>query len=130
MSIKINTVMLVDDDKIGLVLMNRLIERSGLVGQCISFLYADEALEHLKTTDRDLIDVIFLDINMPRMNGFEFLDAATEQLGSNFARAVVVMLTTSLRPEDMARARGYEVVREYINKPVTLDDLHAVAALL
>jgi CheY-like chemotaxis protein len=64
-------------------------------------------------------DVIFLDINMPRMNGFEFLAAAQDLLGAAALPPVVMMLTTSLDPRDRVRASAFAAVKSYINKPLT-----------
>lgn len=126
----IGTVMLIDDEKIDQLMYRRIISKSGIVRNQIAFQYADEALNYLKRTDREDIDIIFLDINMPRMDGFEFLDAATRELGESFAKAVVVMLTTSLNPSDRDRALSYGVVREFINKPLTPDHLGRLAGLI
>lgn len=126
----IQTVMLIDDESFDQKLYQRVITRSGLVGEVISFLYADEALAYLTSGQSKPIDVIFLDINMPRMNGFEFLEAATRSLGEEFARIVVVMLTTSLERSDRDRAASYSVVRRFINKPLTREHLVEVAEIL
>lgn len=126
----IQTAMLIDDESFDQKLYQRIISRSGLVAEIMPFLYADLALDYLKSSDCKPIDVIFLDINMPRMNGFEFLEAATEQLGPSFARIVVVMLTTSLEERDRDRARSYPVVRKFIHKPLTSDHLIEVATLV
>ena len=127
---KIERVMLIDDESFDQKLYRRVIERSGLVVEAMSFLYADEALAYLMSPDRKEIDVIFLDIHMPRMNGFEFLDAATAALGPRFAKLVVVMLTTSLERRDRERAAAYSVVRRFINKPLTVEHVLEVAALV
>lgn len=127
---KIARVMLIDDESFDQLLYKRVIARSGLVGEVTSFLYADEALAYLTAPDSKAVDVIFLDINMPRMNGFEFLDAATAALGPEFAKMVVVMLTTSLERRDRERALTYPVVRRFITKPLTVDHLAEVAVLL
>ncbi|WP_208539332.1 response regulator [Algihabitans albus] len=124
------TVMLVEDDETDQLIYKRVIARSGLLGEVVSFYYADEALEFLKREDRQKIDVIFLDINLPRMSGFEFLEAATIELGEKFAKAVIVMLTTSLNPKDRARAGEFKVVKTFINKPLTAENVHDVVALL
>lgn len=122
-------VMLIDDESFDQSLYRRLIARTGLVGEVMSFTYADEALAYLSAPDSRRADVIFLDINMPRMNGFEFLEAATEQLGPEFAKIVVVMLTTSLIEKDRERAAAFPVVRCFINKPLTVEHLQEVAQL-
>lgn len=126
----LKNVLLIDDERIDQMMYRRVMDRSGLVGNVISFQYADEALDYLKRTDRERIDVIFLDINMPRMNGFEFLQRATEDLGAGFATAVVIMLTTSLDPIDVSRAKAHAVVKAFINKPLTVEHVHYVANLV
>lgn len=126
----IETLLLIDDNELDQMLYKRIIERSGLVDQTLSFYYAEEALAFLER-DRDFrVDVILLDINMPRMDGFEFLQAATESLGENFARAVVVMLTTSLDPKDVERAHSFSAVKDFLNKPLTAEHLKQISTLL
>ena len=129
-SVPISTAMLIDDEKIDQMMYKRVINRTNMVENIISFTYAEEALEYLKGEGKDKVDVIFLDINMPRMNGFEFLDAAADEIGENFAKAVIIMLTTSLDLRDRERAARYDVVKDYINKPLEPDDLKRVAELL
>ena len=130
MSKKINLAILIDDEQIDQRIYTRVIERTGLVEQVLTFTYADEALTYLSDNTALEVDVIFLDINMPRMTGFEFLEAAHEQLGDGFAKIVVAMLTTSLDPEDQRRAASYEVVKEFINKPLTEAHVEHVASML
>ena len=64
------------------------------------------------------------------MSGFEFLETATRELGERFAEAVIVMLTTSLNPKDRERADEFEVVKSFINKPLTVDDVESVVEIL
>ena len=130
MTEKIKRLLLIDDADIDQRLYRRMLERSQMVEEIESFYYADEALEYLKSSRSVEIDVIFLDINMPRMNGFEFLEAAIDELGEAFTHVVIVMLTTSLDPADRARAEQFSVVRDFINKPLTVDDVKRAAQLL
>lgn len=105
------TAVLIDDERIDQMLYRRTINKSGLIDNVHSFQYAEEALDYLKSTDRPPINVIFLDINMPRMNGFEFLDRALETLGPDFVGAVVVMLTTSLDTHNKENAASYDIIK-------------------
>ena len=129
-SFPIETLMVIEDNSVDQMICRRIIKRSGMVRKLYPFVYANDALDFLKTKDRPVIDAILLDINMPRMDGFEFLEAATRQLGDNFARMVVVMLTTSLDPRDAKRAENFSVVREYFNKPLVLEHLERISAHL
>lgn len=126
----IKLAMLVDDELVDQRMYKRVINRSGLIETLLTFTYADEALEHLINNPELEVDVIFLDINMPRMNGFEFLEAAQSELGRGFAKVVVAMLTTSLSQKDQDRAKEFDVVRAYINKPLTQEDLEEVDTLI
>jgi CheY-like chemotaxis protein len=130
MTTPINIALLIDDDEIDQRLYVRVIERSNLVGEVKSFLYADEALSYLVENPGLDVDIIFLDINMPRMNGFEFLQRATEQLGTEFVKTVVVMLTTSLNPDDRKRAESFDVVKQFLNKPLTVEHIEHAAKLI
>lgn len=127
---KIQTVMVIDDSKIDQMLYKRIIRRSGLVGTVESFYYAQEALEFLSDPSHTPIDLILLDINMPRMSGLEFLDQATTRFGPRFAGMIVVMLTTSLNPEDKRRASSFDAVKAFYNKPLTVEHVANVAELI
>ena len=127
---KIKLALLIEDEEIDQRQYMRVIAKSGLIDEVKVFTYADEALNYLVQSPDGAVDVIFLDINLPRMDGFEFLAQATEKLGENFAKIVVAMLTTSLNPDDLWRAKKYRVVREYINKPLQVEHVRNVAGML
>lgn len=122
--------MIIDDNEIDQRLYRRLIARSGRVGAVHSFAMAADALEFLGQRDRPKIDVILLDINMPRMNGFEFLQEATTRFGPGLASSVIIMLTTSLLGNDRDRAFSSGLVRDYLDKPLSLDHLEHIDALI
>ncbi|PTX54180.1 response regulator receiver domain-containing protein [Litoreibacter ponti] len=123
-------VMLVDDESFDQMMYKRILGRSKMAQEILSFTYADEALEYLSDPANPPVDLILLDINMPRMSGFEFLEAAELQLGPRFRAAVVIMLTTSLSVADQARAAQFNAVKAYFNKPLEPSDLEVAAKLV
>lgn len=65
--------------------------------------------------------IIFLDINMPGMTGWDFLDAYNELSKDIHERAVVAILTTSINPDDRERSESIPTVKEFVHKPLTVE---------
>jgi response regulator RpfG family c-di-GMP phosphodiesterase len=124
------TAMCIDDETVDLMLSERALRRSGAFARILKFPVAEDALAHLRAHPEERVDVIFLDVNMPRMNGFEFLEAATGEFGPDFARHVVIMLTTSLHHADVDRAKSLRVIRDYLSKPLSVEEAVRLAELV
>ena len=86
-----------------------------------------EAIEILESMPADP-DLIFLDINMPRMNGHEFLKVFTKD--NTRTIPVVVMLTSSDQKQDKEQAFEYKCVKDYLLKPISEDDVIAIEKLV
>ena len=126
----IKRVLIVDDNVIEQRLCEMVIKRTGLVEEVKTFIYAQDVLDYLSADPMPAVDCVLLDINMPRMTGFEFLQVATDQLGPEFVKVVVVMLTTSLDQEDRRTAQRFPVVRDFFSKPLSRDHIHRLAELV
>lgn len=111
------TVMVIDDSEADLLFTRIMLERTCSRWRLLSFESAGDALRHLSRGDVEPVDLILLDINMPGMNGFEFLQAY-RALGAKRAPAAVVMLTSSSDPADRAHALSFPSVRGYVLKPL------------
>lgn len=122
MAEKLQCIALIDDDEPTNFLHKLVIDRHQCTEHVVVFQDARTALAYLAdTTDPDYVrpNLIFLDINMPDMNGWEFLLAYHQLTEEQQAQIVVMMLTTSLNPDDRARAEEIEGVSGFLAKPLT-----------
>lgn len=119
--------MIVDDETVDQMIYKRVIDQSGRIEKTLTFSLAEQALDYLRETDRAQVDIVFLDINMPRMSGIEFLEVATQEFGEDFSRLVVIMLTASIHPDDHAQLESHPAVGPFLGKPLTHENLHEVA---
>ncbi len=127
----IHCILLVDDDPDDNFLHQLVITESGLCDEIRVAESGPEALRYLTRTNQPGYlrpDAILLDINMPGMNGFEFLEQYHHLDEDLKSRVVVVMLTTSLNPADQNRAAQSASVSVYQAKPLTQAVLEELVA--
>jgi len=123
---KFDAILLVDDDQATNYLHELYLRDWGITENIFATLNGQEALDFLTTHDEFQSykkSLILLDINMPVMDGFEFLEAY-EKLDEKYKNAiVVVMLTSSLHTTDQDRAKELNELSGYINKPLNKDSM-------
>lgn len=112
------TVIMVDDNEDDLLFTRIAFERCGRQADLMQFVKAEDALAYLARGEAIEPALVLLDINMPGMNGFEFLEAYEQLPQSNRTSLVVVMLTSSNDERDKERAFQSPMVRGYVNKPI------------
>ncbi len=122
--------MLIDDDEDDNFLHEREIKKSEVASIVITKNSGMEALTYLrsmKANKEPYPDLIFLDINMPEMNGWEFLKEYHKLDKELQVPEVLIMLTTSDHPEDKAKAKKWGVVSDYITKPLSQEIIEDIS---
>ncbi len=120
----IHTAFLIDDSEVDLFVQKKFLEIRHFASQIVTFNSPVQALEALmRTPQSENPGLVFLDLNMPMVNGFEFLERLRENPDGTFDRMKVVILTSSNSQADRERARSYENVISFISKPLTVEGL-------
>ena len=125
----VNRVMIIDDDEINNFICVKNLKDSGFSDEASFCLRGKDGLEELKNArPEEIPDVIFLDINMPLMNAWEFLEEYNK-LAAGFEKEVkLFILSSSVYKRDIAKSSEYANVTDYIIKPLnkaTLDKVRA-----
>ena len=125
---KLKHLLLVDDDPTTNFFNRHLIGKMGLFDEIHEAANGQIALEKIRELHErgESPDMILLDINMPIMNGFEFLDKYSEFDEKMKTSVVVCMLTTSLAKEDLEKSKEYSVLSDYIDKPLYEEKMKAL----
>lgn len=131
--------LVIDDDDIDQDMLKHSLKKSGLYKHILTAKDGKEAIElfenyqKLTQADAELFPplIIFLDINMPRMDGFEFLEEISKRTTIKPFNKLntVIMLTSSENEKDINQAKKFQQVKDYIMKPLSVNKAKEIAAL-
>ena len=116
-------IMLIDDNQDDNFFHEREIKKNDPKCKVLAKNSAIEALEYLKSKEVPKANLIFLDINMPKMNGWEFLQEYDQLDKELQSQAISIMLTTSQNPDDKARGMTHHLVADFVTKPLTQEKI-------
>ena len=116
-------IFIIDDDHLSLFLTESMLLTENSAKEVKSFLSATEALQELQKGSTEAPDIIFLDLNMPVMDGWGFLDAVSSDFLVDARKCGIYILTSSLDLADISRASEYPIVTGFMHKPITIEDI-------
>lgn len=121
---------LIDDSEVDLFVQKKFLEIRQFANQIVTFSSAKQALDVLTSPEGESPGIVFLDLNMPMVNGFEFLEQVRETSEAIFDQMKVVILTSSNSLVDRERAQSFNNVISFIPKPLTVQGLDDLAKLI
>jgi CheY-like chemotaxis protein len=118
----------IDDDTIYQMLVKRMVEKNHPGVSVDAYLNGKTAFEafvrrYQSGDDVKLPDVVFLDINMPVMNGWEFLNSVLKSVPEKKITSTIYIVSSSIDRSDFEKAENYAIISKYLVKPVTKNDL-------
>lgn len=129
MSLK--TIWVINDDPIYQIIVNKIIQKSELFSSVSSFINGKDAIDALKKTlenNEMPPNIILLDINMPIMDGWEFMDEMVLLKPQINELIHIYIVSSSIAFEDKSKAKNYSEIIAYLSKPVNSNDLILIAA--
>ncbi len=124
------TVLCIDDDPISLSIHEIIIKQTKFCEHTVTMINGQDALdyyENLKTTSGDTSpEIIFLDLNMPVLDGWGFLERFDSLYFSHFPKTEIYILSSSVDPSDKLRSEAFPFVKDFISKPITKEILNKI----
>lgn len=133
----LDTILFIDDDPITLMLCKMVISKSLFSKEIVTAKNGEEALLYFNTlikgntnTQITKPQLIFLDLNMPVMGGWEFLDSFSTSDYSEYNNTKVIILSSTIDPEDLEKSKKYPMVIDFLSKPISKEMLEYIKEII
>ena len=126
---KLKNCCIIDDDSIFIYGAKRIMKETDFCESIVVYNTGDDALLGIQETyqiTHILPQVIFLDLNMPIISGWEFLDEFIKMYSDSLHTTDIYITSSSVDPRDIEKIKEYELIRNYILKPITTNDLKTI----
>lgn len=126
---KLPIIGIVEDDLIYQFMLSRIIKRNNLAEKIITFSDGEKAIQYLadnKAINENIPDVIFLDINMPIMDGWQFIKEYASLKTEIRKKVAIFMLSSSVNPINIESASEINEISDHIIKPITLEEVKKI----
>jgi CheY-like chemotaxis protein len=121
-----NKVFCIDDDNTTLTICKLVIAKSGFAREVITAMNGREGIGFFEANAGNkeaLPDIVFLDLNMPVMNGWDFLEEYAARYAEKLPDIKIVILSSTVNPEDFKKAARLSIVNDFISKPISVEAL-------
>lgn len=121
-------IMIIDDDEVNLFLTQRMLVLCEITNNIQTFQFPKKALQYIQVVkDEDLPDVILLDLDMPILNGWEFLEELTPHWKKDRKKYRIYILTSSLDSLDEEKAKSHPMITGLLHKPLTKENINFIS---
>ncbi len=122
-------VLLIDDDELFIFLTTKILRKAPCLEKLDTMESVDKAKVYLSDCEKNSIlfpDIIFVDMNMPKMNGMEFAQFYNEQYAPQHQETKLIILTSSISRKEKEKALFIPAVHDFMQKPLTVDMLNSL----
>ena len=120
---------IIDDDIVSHFILTSIINLNKLADSILSFMDGEESIQYFtnnKTENEKIPDIVFLDVNMPIMDGWMFVEEYARIKKDITKKTVIFMVSSSVNPIDIERAGKISEINDYILKPIKLSELKKI----
>lgn len=130
----LNSILCIEDDAITLMLYKMVLTKASFTNEIITTTNGEEALNYINKlkeansngTIKNVPQLIFLDLNMPVMGGWEFLEIFSSSEYAEYNHIKVIILSSTVDPDDLEKSKKYSMVIDFLSKPISRELLEYI----